>query len=239
MKKRWIIIIMIILFIAINIFFSLYKDQINYKSNYKGKFFPKYYKKNRKNKFIKSQNKMMSQNLHLFKDYLIQNFDVNYENDKFYFFDLNNQENDFDNDYCKKIFEKFIFCLNEENFKYSNNAKCNKILDNEIEELEKCTFDFNLDFDINDYYKKLEENILYLNFSYYNDFINDDKEDDEMENRELLFENNENDMNFHEKSKYIMAYDDNYNNKNDENINKDCIEYGLSKEEYLICTKYE
>ena len=151
MKKRWIIIIMIILFIAINIFFSLYKDQINYKSNYKGKFFPKYYKKNRKNKFIKSQNKMMSQNLHLFKDYLIQNFDVNYENDKFYFFDLNNQENDFDNDYCKKIFEKFIFCLNEENFKYSNNAKCNKILDNEIEELEKCTFDFNLDFDINDY----------------------------------------------------------------------------------------
>ena len=85
----------------------------------------------------------------------------------------------------------------------------------------------------------MEENILYLNFSYYNDFINDDKEDDEMENRELLFENNENDMNFHEKSKYIMAYDDNYNNKNDENMNKDCIEYGLSKEEYLICTKYE
>ena len=239
MKKRWIIIIMIILFIAINIFFSLYKDQINYKSNYKGKFFPKYYKKNRKNKFIKSQNKMMSQNLHLFKDYLIQNFDVNYENDKFYFFDLNNQENDFDNDYCKKIFEKFIFCLNEENFKYSNNAKCNKILDNEIEELEKCTFDFNLDFDINDYYKKFEENILYLNFSYNNDFINVDKEENKLENRELFLENKENDMDIQKKNKKIITYSDNDANKSDENINKDCIEYGLSNEGLLICTKYE
>ena len=134
---------MIILFIAINIFFSLYKDQTNYKSYYKGKYFPKYYKKNRKAKLIKSEDKIINQDLHLFRDYLIQNFDMHYENDKFYFFDLNNQGNDFDNNDCKKIFEKFIFCLNEENAKNSNSLKCNKILDREIEELEKCTFDFN------------------------------------------------------------------------------------------------
>ena len=27
--------------------------------------------------------------------------------------------------------------------------------------------------------------------------------------------------------------------KSEENQNKDCIEYGLSLDEYLICTKYE
>ena len=46
-------------------------------------------------------------------------------------------------------------------------------------------------------------------------------------------------MDIREKNKNIITYSDNDANKSDENINKDCIEYGLSNEGLLICTKYE
>ena len=39
------------------------------------------------------------------------------------------------------------------------------------------------------------------------------------------------------KNEKMLALDD--NETKNENMNKDCIEYGLSNDEILICTKYE
>ena len=107
-----------------------------------------------------------------------------------------------------------------------------------MEELEKCTFDFNFDFDITDYSKKLEENILYLNFSNYGSDKNDNEGENDFETQEIIFENKEKDITINEKKKYIMNLED-YNIKDEANQNKDCIEYGLSNDELLICTKFE
>ena len=235
MVKKLIIIITIILFISINIFFSLYVERKNYKINYKGSH---QFKKNSLTTIMPKQDKILGQDLYLFKDYLMQNFEEEYDQDNYYYFDLDNPSmNNNDNNYCKSIFEKFVFCLSEENFKNLKHSKCNKLFEKEMEELEKCTFDFNFDFDINDYTKKIEDNI-YLNFSNYDNDKNYNDEENDFETQDIIFENKEKDITFHEKKKYIMNLEDN-RNKDEANQNKDCIEYGLSNDELLICTKYE
>ena len=120
------------------------------------------------------------------------------------------------------------------------NSKCNKLFEKEIEELEKCTFDFNFDFDINDYTKRIEENIFYLNYSDTENNKNVNEEENDFETQEIIFENKEKDITFQEKRVYYMDMEDIEDNiKSKENQNKDCVEYGLSLDEYLICTKYE
>ena len=239
MVKKLVIIIAIILFVSINIFFSLYVERKNYKKNYKGSHTPQHLKKNTLTTIMPKQHKTLGQDLYLFKDYLMQNFEEEYGQENYYFFDLDNPSlNENDNNYCKKIFEKFVFCLSEENFKNIKNSRCNKLFEKEMEELEKCTFDFNFDFDITDYSKKLEENILYLNFSNYGSDKNDNEGENDFETQEIIFENKEKDITINEKKKYIMNLED-YNIKDETNQNKDCIEYGLSNDELLICTKFE
>jgi hypothetical protein len=241
MVKKWTIIITIILFISINIFFSLYVERKNYKINYKGRRSHHHFKQNTLTTTLPKQYKKISgQELYLFKDYLLQNFEEEYGQEDFYLFDLDNPSNIDDNNYCKNIFEKFVYCLSEENFKNLKNSKCNKLFEKEIEELEKCTFDFNFDFDINDYTKRIEENIFYLNYSDTENNKNFNEEENDFETQEIIFENKEKDITFQEKRVYYMDMEDIEENiKSKENQNKDCVEYGLSLDEYLICTKYE
>ena len=148
-----------------------------------------------------------------------------------------------DNKHCFNLLEKLMYCLSEENFKNIKRTKCNRLLQKEMKELEKCQIDFNFDFDINDYSKKMEEienNMFYLNFSSFEKY-NKQIEEEESETQEIIIDNKEIETIIKDKKKKIVTkeYSNEDINKNEENLNKDCVEYGLSQDDTLICTKYE
>lgn len=240
MWKKWMIIIVMI-FIAINIFFSLYTEKNSYKKFYFQNNDFQYYKKNIMTKIIPSDNKILKSDLNLFQEYLNQNLEEGEDLEKYFLFNFDESINS-NNKHCLKLLEKLVNCLSEENFQSLKSIKCNSIIGEEMEELEKCQIDFNSDFDINDYTKQFEEknnDIFYLNFSTF-DKYNKELKEEEYKTQDIIIENKEIETINYNKKKYIINEDDNNeNNKNNENLNKDCIEYGLSKDGLLICTKYE
>ena len=225
--------------ILINIFFTLYVEKRNYKKYYLPRQPMQYFQKNKITKILPSEPKMLKNELNIFQDYLNHNIDGEYDFEKYYFFNLDNPITS-NNKYCFNLLEKLVYCLSEENMKNLKNLKCNKLIENEMEELEKCQIDFNFDFDINDYSQKIdniENDIFYLNFSTF-DKYNKEIEEEELETQDIIIDNEEIGAIIKDKKKMIKA-DTNENITNEENSKKDCVEYGISNDEFLICTKYE
>ena len=136
--------------------------------------------------------------------------------------------------------------MTEENFKNIKETKCNKLVDKEIEELEKCQIEFNSDFDSYDYSQNFDNNIVYFNFSDHDNENGNDNynaEDDEELDKEKFLKLLEEDSYIKDKNINIISSENsniiNNNINNDDYLNKDCIEYGLSKDGFIICTKYE
>lgn len=229
----------VMILILINIFFTLYVEKRNYKKYYLPRQPMQYFQKNKITKTLPSEPKMLKNELNIFQDYLNHNIDGEYDFEKYYFFNLDNPITS-NNKYCFNLLEKLVYCLSEENMKNLKNSKCNKLIENEMEELEKCQIDFNFDFDINDYSQKIdniENDIFYLNFSTF-DKYNKEIEEEELETQDIIIDNEEIGAIIKDKKKMIKA-DTKENITNEENSKKDCVEYGISNDEFLICTKYE
>ena len=229
----------VMILILINIFFTLYVEKRNYKKYYLPRQPMQYFQKNKITKILPSEPKMLKNELNIFQDYLNHNIDGEYDFEKYYFFNLDNPITS-NNKYCFNLLEKLVYCLSEENMKNLKNSKCNKLIENEMEELEKCQIDFNFDFDINDYSQKIdniENDIFYLNFSTF-DKYNKEIEEEELETQDIIIDNEEIGAIIKDKKKMIKA-DTKENITNKENSKKDCVEYGISNDEFLICTKYE
>lgn len=230
MVKKLATIITVVLLILVNIFLSFYIERSNYSGYYEEDNMPQNIKKNTITTIIPGKNLELG---NFYQDFLRHNLKEEIDFDNFFYYDIDNHFH-IKNNYCLSLFQKFVFCLAEENLKNLKNSKCNKLIEKEIEQLEKCQIDFNFDFDTVDYTKNPDKNIVYFNLSNYdnnydNDNIDDELEFDELKEKEYIINKNKNEN--------IISFEEKYV-KND-NLNKDCIEYGLSKDDVLICTKYE
>ena len=144
-----------------------------------------------------------------------------------------NESNKFLN-YCYSLLSEFIFCLNQEN---ENEFKCQNLFSEKIDDLESCDI-INMSNSIND----IKKNIIFFNISF--DEMNNDLPD-EFQKEKKFNQITEFKGNFEEKKIDL----DNANNNQiilsnvsfKENIKetKDCVEYGLTNDDHIICTKYE
>ena len=235
MVKKTTIISIIAILVLVNIFLSFYKSRRNYHRYYENKL-PSKYKKHTLTSLGSSEQKEIG---YLFQEHLRQAFkeEYKYDFDRIYYLNPDNPFYNTDN-YCMNLLQKFVFCLAKENLKNLKNSKCNQLLEKEFEQLEKCQIDFNFDFDITDYTQNFDDNIIYFNLTNFDNVNVKFEEEEEFEKLEKIFELKEGDLIIKKKNEKVIGLDDNKTN-NDEHLNKDCIEYGLSNDEILICTKYE
>ena len=129
-------------------------------------------------------------------------------------------------EYCYNLMNKFIYCASMES---ENDYQCQKLFYHKLKELENCQI-------INLYYSDPYKNDIF-NFNNENNIQEEVIKNNDMENlpsynveQEQL--NNTNDSNNKESN-------NNNNNNNNELLYRDCIEYGLTQNEYIFCTKYE
>ena len=242
--KKIATLITVTILIALNIFLSFYIQNKYYNDDYEKRNIPlNNYRKTSFKKFIKSEQKELN---NIFKDFFLKNnFEEEFDKDQLYFFNSDDQIHN-KNIHCNDLLKKLIRCLTEENFKNIKETKCNKLVDKEIEELEKCQIEFNSDFDTYDYSQNFDNNIVYFNFSNHDNEKGNDNynaEDDEELDKEKFLKLLEEDSYIKDKNINIISSENsniiNNNINNDDYLNKDCIEYGLSKDGFIICTKYE
>ena len=234
MVKKLATIITVVFLILVNIFLSYFIEKSNYSGYYEEDNMPQNIKKNTITTIIPAKKNVLG---NFYQDFLKHNLKEEIDLDNFFYFDMDNNFH-INNNYCLSLLQKFIFCLAEENLKNLKNSKCNKLIEKQIEQLDKCQIDFNIDFDTIDYTKNPDKNIVYFNLSNY-DNDNDSVGDDELEFDDKLLDIKEMEYIINKnKNENIISFEEKYVNIND-NLNKDCIEYGLSKDEVLICTKYE
>ena len=237
MVKKTAIISVIAILVLVNIFLSFYKSRKNYHSDYDNKL-PSKFKKHTLTSLVSPDQKEIG---YFFQEHLRKALKEEYKYDIDHIYYLN-QDNPFygTDNYCINLLQKFVYCLAKENLKTVQASKCNQLLEKEIEQLEKCQIDFNFDFDITDYTQNFDNNIIYFNLTNFDNINDKFEEEEEFEKLDKIFEFKENDLIIKNKNKNekMLGFEDN-KTKNDENMNKDCIEYGLSNDEILICTKYE
>lgn len=237
MVKKTAIISVIAVLVLVNIFLSFYKNRKSYHRYYDTKL-PSKFKKHTLTSLVSPDQKEIG---YFFQEQIRKVLKEQYKYDFEHIYYLN-QDNPFfrTDNYCMNLLQKFVYCLAKENLKNVQISKCNQLLEKEIEQLEKCQIDFNFDFDITDYTQHFDNNIIYFNLTNFDNINDKFEEEEEFEKLDKIFELKESDLVIKNKNKNekMLGLDDN-KTKNDENMNKDCIEYGLSNDEILICTKYE
>jgi len=232
MKKIYAIIGLTIILLVINICLTLYIN--NDDEYYEGNYLSHYYKLKSMPTIIPIEYEEPEYEYDDGEEYFFQNME-DFENNLL----LNNniKFNDSNNkffNFCYSLLNEFLFCLAPENDK---NYKCKKLFYEKINELEKCDI---INFNIS---KNSKKDYIFFNFPN-NDVLYTDVED-EFEKEKKIKEKNdlslkkEEENEDEEKSKkQILLYNPNIIIKN-ENENKDCVEYGLTQDEHIICTKYE
>ena len=141
---------------------------------------------------------------------------------------FNYNDNDKNLNFCYSLLGDFIFCLSPDN---ESNPKCENLISENLNELKKCDI-----INLNNL-KKLK--------NYKNLDILLPKDEETTEKKAELKPDQKLNL-IKEKIE-----DDEQKNKNDKSIiknetinekingNKDCVEYGLTQDEYIICRKYE
>ena len=235
MVKKTAIISVIAILVLVNIFLSFYKSRKSYHRYYDNKL-PSKFKKHSLTSLVSPDQKEIG---YFFQEYIRKTLKEEYKYDVDHIYYLN-QDNPFygTDNYCMNLLQKFVYCLAKENMKNVQTSKCNQLLEKEIEQLEKCQIDFNFDFDITDYTQNFDNNIIYFNLTNFGNINDKFEEEEEFEKLDKIFELKESDLIIKNKNEKMLGFEDN-KTKNDENMNKDCVEYGLSNDEFLICTKYE
>ena len=230
MKKIYLIIALTIILLIINILLSLYID--NDDEYYEENYLSHYYKLKNMPTIIPFE---FEEPIYEYEDddyFYYQNVD-DIEFPKLYNYKYNNS-NKYLN-YCYSLLSQFLACLSAEN---ENSFKCQNLFYEKLNELEKCDIinfnnsmrnykknliNFNFNFEGEDMYKDIQDDFQKEKiFNGIEDFslkLNGEIEDDEKDNNQIaLFQGN---------------FDENPNK------NKDCVEYGLTEDDYIICTKYE
>jgi hypothetical protein len=134
--------------------------------------------------------------------------------------------------FCYSLLNEFLFCLSPENDK---NYKCKKLFYEKLNELEKCDI---INFNNS---KNSKKDFIFFNFpkDVYTDVEDEfEKEKKYKEKSEFSLKKDEENEDEEKSKKQILLYNPKNNIKN-ENANKDCVEYGLTKDDLIICTKYE
>ena len=232
MKKIYAIIALTIILLVINICLSLYinNDAQYYEANY----LSHYYKLKNMPTIIPIEYEEPEYEYDDVEEYYFQNMeDIENNlliNNNIKFNDSNNKFFNF----CYLLLNEFLFCLSPENDK---NYKCKKLFYEKLNELEKCDIiKFNKS-------KNSKKEIIFFNFpkEEYIDVEDEfEKEKKYKEKSEFsLKKDEENEDEDEEKSKKQIILYNPKNNIENENANKDCVEYGLTKDDYIICTKYE
>ena len=232
MKKIYAIIALTIILLVINICLTLYinNDDQYYEANY----LSHYYKLKNMPTIIPIEYEEPEYEYDDVEEYYFQNMeDIENNlliNNNIKFNDSNNKLFNF----CYSLLNEFLFCLSPENDK---NYKCKKLFYEKLNELEKCDIiKFNKS-------KNSKKEIIFFNFpkEEYIDVEDEfEKEKKYKEKSEFsLKKDEENEDEDEEKSKKQIILYNPKNNIENENANKDCVEYGLTKDDYIICTKYE
>ena len=237
MMKKTAIILIIVILAFVNVFLSFYKG-IRNTNGYYDKQLPNNYQKHSIATMVPHKQKELG---YFFKEKIRQALKEEYKYDFDHIYYINPDSPFYnENNYCMNLLQKFVYCLAKENIKNFKNSKCNHLLEKEIEQLEKCQIDFNFDFDTTDYTQNFNDNIIYFNLTSYDNINDNDKfeEEEDFEKLEKIFELKENDYIIKKKNEKLIGLEEK-KTSDDEHLNKDCIEYGLSNDEFIICTKYE
>jgi hypothetical protein len=230
MKKIYAIIALTIILLVINICLTLYinNDDQYYEANY----LSHYYKLKNMPTIIPIEYEEPEYEYDEVEEYYFQNME-DIENN----FLLNNniKFNDSNNklfNFCYSLLNEFLFCLSPENDK---NYKCKKLFYEKLNELEKCDI---INFNNS---KNSKKEFIFFNFpkEVYTDVEDEfEKEKKYKEKSEFSLKKDEENEDEEKSKKQILLYNPKNNIKN-ENANKDCVEYGLTKDDHIICTKYE
>ena len=222
--------ILILIVLSFSIGFSLYLR--NNKENYHENYLSHYYKL--KNMPIIIPHEFRDPNYESKGEYDFNDEEED-ENDNYYkkniiefpvLFNFNDSDKNLN--FCYSLLAEFIFCLSPDN---ENNPKCENLIIEKSNELKRCDI-----INLNNL-KKLK------NYKNLDTLLPKDEETTEKQaelklNQELnlikeKIEDNE------QKNKNNNSTIKNETIKEKINGNKDCIEYGLTQDEHIICIKYE
>ena len=230
MKKIYAIIALTIILLVINICLTLYIN--NDDEYYEGNYLSHYYKLKNMPTIIPLEYEEPEYEYDDTEEYYFQNMeDIENSlllNNNIKFNDSNNKFFNF----CYTLLNEFLFCLSPENDK---NYRCKKLFYEKLNELEKCDIiKFNKS-------KNSKKEIIFFNFpkEEYIDVEDEfEKEKKYKEKSEFSLKKDEENEDEEKSKKQIILYNPK-NNIENENANKDCVEYGLTKDDLIICTKYE
>ncbi len=232
MKKIYAIIAITLILLIINICLTLY---INTDDYYEENYLSHYYK-------LKNMPTIIP------FEYEEPDYDYNYSDDDYYYPNMDETSNTplFNNNkyntsykalnYCYSLLNELVNCLSAEN---ERNYKCQRLIDKKMKELEKCEM-----INSNNSIQNMKNNIIHFNipFEEMNTNIEEEFEDEKIFNTLNEFSNNDETKEKEEDEKTennaLSLIDEN----KDDNVNYtnlDCVEYGLSNDEHIICTKYE
>lgn len=232
MKKIYAIIALTIILLIINICLTLYIN--NDDEYYEGNYLSHYYKLKNMPTIIPLEYEEPEYEYDDEEEYYFQNVE-DIENNLL----LNNniKFNDSNNKFfsiCYSLLNDFLFCLSPENDK---NYKCKKLFYEKLNELEKCDI---INFNNS---KNSKKDYIFFNFPKEEVLYTDIEDEFEREKKlneinDFSLKNDEENEVEDKSKKQLLLYNPNNNIKN-KNVNKDCVEYGLTKDDYIICTKYE
>lgn len=232
MKKIYAIIALTVILLVINICLTLYIN--NDDEYYEGNYLSHYYKLKNMPTIIPLEYEEPEYEYDDAEEYYFQNMEEIENNlllnNNIKFNDSNNKFFNF----CYSLLNEFLFCLSPENDK---NYKCKKLFYEKLNELEKCDI---INFNNS---KNSKKDYIFFNFPredvLYTDVEDEFEKEKKFKEKNELSQKNEEESEDEEKSKkQILLYNPKNNIKN-ENENKDCIEYGLTKDDHIICKKYE
>ena len=229
MKKIYAIITLTIILLVINICLSLYIN--NDDEYYEGDYLSHYYKLKNMPTIIPIEYEEPEYEYDDVEEYYFQNMeDVDNNillNKNIKFNDSNKKLSNF----CASLLNELLICLAPDNDK----NKCKKIFSEKLNELEKCDI---INFNNSNNSKK---NFVFFDFpkdEYIDVGVEFRREKKYKKKIEFSIKKDEENKDEEKSKKQILLYDTK-NNIENENANKDCVEYGLTKDDLIICTKYE
>ncbi len=224
-------IVLILVLLSISVGFSLYLK--NNKEHYHENYLSHYYELKNMPTIIPFEFGELNYKP---EDEYELDFDDEDENDNYYknknviefpvLFNYNDSDKNLN--FCYSLLAEFIFCLSPDN---ENSPKCENLIFEKSNELKRCDIINMNNLKKLNYYKNFDASLS-------NDEENTDKQaefkldkkinliKDKIEDNEQISKNN----------KKVLT---NESIKEETHGNKDCVEYGLTQDEHIICRKFE
>ena len=224
-------IVLILVLLSISVGFSLYLK--NNKEHYHENYLSHYYELKNMPTIIPFEFGELNYKP---EDEYELDFDDEDENDNYYknknviefpvLFNYNDSDENLK--FCYSLLAEFIFCLSPDN---EDSPKCENLIFEKLNELKRCDI-----ININN----LKKLIHYKSFdtSIASDEENTDKQEEFKLDKKinLIKDKTEDNGQLSKNNKKILT---NETIKEKIDINKDCVEYGLTQDEHIICKKYE